>query len=153
MQTTTIPVKDMLPHDYPMIFIDKVIEYDFKKNYFLAKTKIKESMPFYNKKIAGISPLAGIEFMAQAAGCFSYLKSGIKKPRLGFLLGSRLYNNAVSKFEIGKEYFISVKEIFADGTICSFDCQIFDDRNEEVACATINAYQPDNLEETLRYNE
>ena len=60
-----------------------------------------------------------------------------------------MYNNAVEKFEFGREYSIKVQEIYNDDKICAFGCQIFDDRQDEIACATINAYQPNNIEEFI----
>ncbi|MGN0014251.1 MAG: 3-hydroxylacyl-ACP dehydratase [Candidatus Gastranaerophilaceae bacterium] len=149
MDITDKNIEEMLPHNYPMVLIDKVIEFDFDSNYFLASTKIKDTMPFFDKKLNGISSMAGIELMAQTVGCYAYLKEKLKKPKIGFLLGSRLYNNALTKFANGKEYYIKIKEIYRDNKISSFDCQIFDDSNYEVACATINTYQPENIEEDI----
>lgn len=150
---SNFPVEKMLPHEAPMILIDEVIEVNFDKNYIKAKVKIKDTMPFFDKKINGISSIAGIEFMAQTIGCYSFLKSGENTPKMGFLLGTRIYNNAIEKFENGKEYFIKSKEIYNDNKICAFGCQIFDDKQEEIACATINAYQPDNIEEILNADD
>ena len=50
-------------------------------------------------------------------------------------------------------YFIKSEEIYNDNKICAFGCQIFDDKQEEIACATINAYQPDNIEEILNADD
>jgi len=147
------PISKMLPHEFPMVLIDEIIEVNFEKNYLRAKVKIKEGMPFFDKTTNGISSIAGIEFMAQTIGCYSYLKSGENEPKMGFLLGTRMYNNIVEQYENGKEYFIKVEEIYNDNKICAFGCQIFNDKQEEIACATINAYQPDNIEEILKENE
>ena len=146
-------ISKMLPHDYPMILIDEVTEVNFAEKYLVAKVKIREDLPFYNKIINGVSSVAGIEFMAQSIGCYSYLKRGENEPKMGFLLGTRMYNNAVEKFEFGREYSIKVQEIYNDDKICAFGCQIFDDRQDEIACATINAYQPDNIEEFISAKE
>lgn len=147
------PISKILPHEFPMVLIDEIIEVKFEKNYLRAKVKIKEGMPFFDKTTNGISSIAGIEFMAQTIGCYSYLKSGENEPKMGFLLGTRMYNNIVEQYENGKEYFIKVEEIYNDNKICAFGCQIFNDEQEEIACATINAYQPDNIEEILKENE
>lgn len=150
---SNLSVEKILPHEFPMILIDEVTEVNFEKNYLVSKVKIKDTMPFFDKTINGISSVAGIEFMAQTIGCYSYLKRGENSPQIGFLLGTRIYNNAVEKFENRKEYFIKVEEIYNDHKICAFGCQIFDDTQDEIACATINAYQPDNLEEILKSDE
>ena len=150
---SNLSVEKILPHEFPMILIDEVTEVNFEKNYLVSKVKIKDTMPFFDKTINGISSVAGIEFMAQTIGCYSYLKRSENSPQIGFLLGTRIYNNAVEKFENRKEYFIKVEEIYNDHKICAFGCQIFDDTQDEIACATINAYQPDNLEEILKSDE
>lgn len=142
-------ISEMLPHDYPMILIDEVTEINFDEKYVITKVKIKENMPFFDKNTNSVSAIAGIEFMAQSIGCYSFLKSGKEKPKIGFLLGTRIYNNAIEQFEKDKEYFIKAAEIYNDNNICAFDCQIFDEKKEEIACATINAYQPDNIEEMI----
>lgn len=49
-----------------------------------------------------MSPLAGIEFMAQTIGCYAYYKAGQTIPKIGFLLGTRLYENSLEKFEMVK---------------------------------------------------
>ncbi len=149
MKTDLTP-QEMLPHGSAMVLLNKIEEYDFEQNYLIASVLIHEKMPFFDKKINGVNPVAGMEFMAQTIGCFSFLQNKSEKPKIGFLLGSRLYNNAIKKFENEKKYFVKVKEIFTDNQICSFDCQIFDESNEEVACATINAYQPRNIKEILK---
>lgn len=146
-------VSEMLPHDYPMILIDEVLEINIDKKFVKAKVVIKDSMPFFDKTINGVSSVVGIEFMAQTIGCYSFLVSGEETPKIGFLLGTRMYNNAVDKFELGHEYFIRAEEIYNDNKICAFDCQIFNDRQDEIACATINAYLPDNIEEFINADE
>lgn len=146
-------VEKMLPHEFPMILIDEVVEVNLDKHFIKTKVKIKDTMPFFDKKLNGISSVVGIEFMAQTIGCYSFLKRGENTARMGFLLGTRIYNNAIEKFKNGKEYFIKSEEIYNDNEICAFGCQIFDDKQEEIACATINAYQPDNIEEMLKEND
>lgn len=146
-------ISKMLPHDYPMVLIDKVTEFDSENHYVVSSTTIKESMPFFDKTINGMSSVVGIEFMAQTIGCYSYLKRKKIKPRMGFLLGTRMYNNSIEFFENGKTYTIKAEEVYNDNKLCAFGCQIFDENQEEIACATINAYQPENIEEYLNKNE
>lgn len=146
-------VEKMLPHEFPMILIDEIIEINLDKHFIKTKVQIKDTMPFFDKTLNGISSVVGIEFMAQSIGCYSFLKRYENSPKIGFLLGTRIYNNAIEKFENGKEYFVKAEEIYNDDKICAFGCQIFDEEQEEIACATINAYQPDNIEEILKIND
>lgn len=134
----------VLPHDTPMILIDDLVEVNLEAKYVVAKTTIKKDMVFYDDEIHGVSSLCGIEFMAQTVGCYAYYKNKSKEPQIGFLLGTRLYNNAVEVFNQGETYTIKAFEIYGDSGIVSFECFIYDSRDEECASATLNVYQDGN---------
>ena len=136
-----IDLEKILPHDRPMILIDKILEVDMDKKFVKTSVEISEDKIFFDKEINGISPLAGIEFMAQTIGCYSYYKNGEKIPEIGFLLGTRLYENNLEKFENGKTYIMTAQEIYTDNELVSFECLIYNE-NKEVAKATVNAFQP-----------
>lgn len=136
-----INLENVLPHDRPMILIDNILEINMTEKFVKTSVKIKEDKIFFDKEINGISPLVGIEFMAQTIGCFSYFKNNEQIPEIGFLLGTRLYENKLEKFENGKTYTVSAKEVYTDNELVSFECLIYND-NEEVAKATVNAFQP-----------
>lgn len=131
----------ILPHKPPMILIDKLVDVNLQEKYVLAQVTIKEDMVFFNSAINGVSSLVGIEFMAQTIGCYAYYKNKKEEPQIGFLLGTRLYNNAIEKFNLGETYTIKAKEIFCDGGIVSFECFIYNRLKEECASATVNVYQ------------
>jgi len=139
----------ILPHNPPMILIDDILNYDLTQKTLTAIVKITEDKLFFDKSKNGISSLVGIEFMAQTIGCYAYCKP----PKLGFLLGSRLFNNALDVFKNGENYKIKVNEIFTDNQIVVFDCIMYDMHGEEIASATINVYQTDNVQEFLNKNE
>ncbi len=139
----------ILPHDKPMILIDDILEIDMKNQFVKTSVKIHENKIFFDKEINGMSPLAGIEFMAQTIGCYAYYKAGQTIPKIGFLLGTRLYENSLEKFENGKTYTITAKELYGDDELVSFECLIYND-NKEVAKATVNAFQPQNAEEYIK---
>ena len=136
-----IDLEKILPHDRPMILIDKILEVDMDKKFVKTSVEISEDKIFFDKEINGISPLAGIEFMAQTIGCYAYYKAGQTIPKIGFLLGTRLYENKLEKFENGKTYTITAQEIYTDNELVSFECLIYNE-NKEVAKATVNAFQP-----------
>ena len=139
----------ILPHDKPMILIDDILEIDMKNQFVKASVKIHENKIFFDKEINGMSPLAGIEFMAQTIGCYAYYKAGQTIPKIGFLLGTRLYENSLEKFENGKTYTITAKELYGDDDLVSFECLIYND-NKEAAKATINAFQPKDAEKYIK---
>lgn len=138
----------ILPHKKPMILIDDITDYSVEENWLKSVVTITEESLFYDKDLAGIDSVVGIEYMAQTIGCYAYYRKKLSKPKMGFLLGTRLYNNAIDKFELGKTYYILVKEVFV-AEIYSFECFIYNENNDEVASATINVYQEDNIEEVL----
>lgn len=142
-------LNNILPHDKPMILIDDILEIDMKNQFVKTSVTIHEDKIFFDKDINGISPLAGIEFMAQTIGCYAFYKAGETVPKIGFLLGTRLYENSLEKFENGKTYTVTAKEIYGDNELVSFECLIYNE-NKEVARATVNAFQPQNAEEYIK---
>ncbi len=139
----------ILPHNYPMILIDEVIYVDLPNKSLTATVTITEDKVFYDETIQGISPLVGIEFMAQTIGCYSYFKRKLPEPEIGFLLGTRSYTNALEYFKKDETYTIKVFEVYSEDKIVAFDCIIYDNKNEECANATINAYQSDDAKQLL----
>ena len=55
-----IDLEKILPHDRPMILIDKILEVDMDKKFAKTSVTISEDKIFFDKEISGISPLAGI---------------------------------------------------------------------------------------------
>ena len=133
----------VLPHEEPMILIDDIVDYSMEEQWLKACVTIREDSLFFDKQLNGIDGAVGIEFMAQTIGCYAYLRKQLDEPKIGFLLGTRLYNNAVEKFEFGKTYYILVREAFT-AELSSFECLIYNDKNDEIASATVNVYQDDN---------
>ena len=129
----------ILPHKEPMILIDNIIDYSLKEKWLKSSVTINENSIFYDKELHGIDSVVGIEYMAQTIGCYAHYRNNSAEPKIGFLLGTRLYNNAISKFELGKTYYILVKEAFV-AEIFSFECFIYNDKDEEVASAIINVF-------------
>ena len=144
-----------LPHSTPMVLIDEVLNVDMKNQIVKTSVKIHDNKIFFNKEINGISPLVGIEFMAQTIGCYAYYKAGKTIPKIGFLLGTRQYENKLEKFENGKTYILTAREIYGDNELVSFECLIYNEGEDEnpenyVAKATINAFQPKDVEKYIK---
>ncbi len=142
----------ILPHKPPMIFIDDILDYNLEEKTLISIVTIHNKKILFDKIHNGINALAGIEFMAQTIGCYAYFKNNCNPPQIGFLLGSKLYNNAIEYFENEKSYTIKVHEIFTDNQIVAFDCIIYDNK-EEIASATINVYQSDDIREFTNKND
>ena len=150
---TKYDLEKILPHNPPMILINDVVDYNIKEKWLISKIVIDENSLFFDKSLNGISSTVGIEFMAQTIGCYAYFKNECKPPKIGFLLGSRLYNTGVDVFQKDEIYSLKVNEIFTDEQIIVFDCIMYGKDEEEVASATINVYQSDDIEGFLLNNE
>ena len=149
------PAQNCLPHSVPMVLIDEVLNVDMENQIVKTSVKIHDDKIFFNKEINGISPLVGIEFMAQTIGCYAYYKAGKTIPKIGFLLGTRQYENKLEKFENGKTYILTAREIYGDNELVSFECLIYNEREDEnpenyIAKATINAFQPKDVEKYIK---
>lgn len=143
-----------LPHSEPMVLIDKLIDVDMKKQIVKTSVTIHKDKIFFDKDINGVSPLVGIEFMAQTIGCYAFYKAKMSIPKIGFLLGARLYENSLEKFENGKTYIITAREVYGDSELVSFECLIYNegedgDESRYIAKATINAFQPKDVEKYI----
>ncbi len=141
-------LEKILPHKPPMILLDDILEVNLEENTLTARFDVTPQKVFYEP--GGINSLAGIEFMAQAIGCYAYFSSGGEEPKPGLLLGTRLYNNLTDYFEDGKSYLVKIHKVFGDDEIVVFDCLIYDNNNEEIASATVNAYQGKNIRELIK---
>ena len=141
----------ILPHKPPMILIDDILEYNLEDKTLTAIVNIHNKKILFDKIHNGINAVSGIEFMAQSIGCYAYFKNNCNHPKIGFLLGARLYNCAIEYFENHKSYIIKIHEIFTDNQIVAFDCIIYDNK-EEIASATINVYQSDDIREFTNKN-
>ncbi len=142
----------ILPHKQPMIFLDDIFEVDIENNKLSSVFKVYPGKVFFEAG-KGINSLTGIEFMAQTIGAYAYFKNKCAEPKPGLLLGTRLYNNKIPYFKEGEEYKVTVHEIFTDNQIAVFDCLIYDKSGEEIASATVNTYQGDNIEELFESGE
>lgn len=143
-----------LPHSEPMVLIDKLIDVDMKKQIVKTSVTIHKDKIFFDKDINGVFPLVGIEFMAQTIGCYAFYKAKMSIPKIGFLLGARLYENSLEKFENGKTYIITAREVYGDSELVSFECLIYNegedgDESKYIAKATINAFQPKDVEKYI----
>ena len=134
-------MEKVLPHKKPMVLVDDIIEYDLEKHSVSVLVKINENKVFFDNSINGVPAVVGIEFMAQAIGCYSYFLHNMQPPKIGFLLGTRLYENKIPCFENGKSYTVTAKEVFTDYELVSFECFIYNE-NKECAKSVINAYLP-----------
>jgi predicted hotdog family 3-hydroxylacyl-ACP dehydratase len=144
---------EVLPHKPPMILIDRVLSYDLESLGLIAEFDATENAMFFDAALGGIPPWAGLEYMAQATAALSginNLEIGGEKPKMGFVLGTRRYQNNIEYYKKGKTYTVEVGKLFYDSSLGSFQCTIREVGGDVCARAEINVFSPDNVEEFLK---
>ncbi|MCL1892782.1 MAG: hypothetical protein FWG02_00920 [Holophagaceae bacterium] len=148
---------EILPHEQPMILIDRVLSYDLEKMAITTQFDVTEKSLFYNEALRGIPPYIGLECMVQSMGALSGISNKEKnewqgKPKLGFLLGTRKYTNSVETYKAGATYTVESKELFNDGTMGSYECTIKAEDDSICAMAEVIAFSPKNPEDFIEGN-
>ena len=138
MDISSIPVRELLPHEPPMVLLDRAVAYG--ESSLTAEVDIRPDSVLCAAD--GVPGWVGIEYMAQAVAAHAGFKARLvgELPAVGYLLGTRSYKCSVSSFPIGTTLSVQIESLFAEMGLGAFACTI--DMNGEVAAATINVYQP-----------
>jgi predicted hotdog family 3-hydroxylacyl-ACP dehydratase len=144
-------VATLLPHEAPMILLDKLI--DVAELTVHCQVTIKPACLFFDKQINGIPAWVGIEFMAQTVAAWSGYHAWIKgeSSPIGFLLGSRRYNSECDVYQQGEVLDIYAEQLMESEGMAAFKCRI-ECAGKEVASSQLNAFVPsqDKLDEMLK---
>lgn len=134
-----IPLTEILPHEFPMILIDRVIS--FQEESIHCQVEITAHSPFCEN--GAVPSYISIEYMAQAIAAWNGLMSRSKgeKPKVGFLLGSRRLELNVPSFMLGEVLDVYGKVQYLDGEMASFDCCV-KHKGVRVVQASLNVFQP-----------
>jgi predicted hotdog family 3-hydroxylacyl-ACP dehydratase len=138
IDTSAIPVTELLPHGPEMTLIDRLVAYDEKKS--VAVVEISPASRFFEP--GGVPGWVGIEYMAQAVAAhmgFEARQRGAPPP-IGFLLGTRAYESRVARFPAGSKLTIDIEPLWLDAGVGAFKCSIA--LAEVVATAVVSTYQP-----------
>jgi predicted hotdog family 3-hydroxylacyl-ACP dehydratase len=130
----------ILPHQPPMVLLDRVTGYD--DNSLIAEATITGVSLFITPE--GVPGHVGIEYMAQACGAYAgvhALDSG-SPVRIGLLLGTRDYRAMLPYFRRGDRLSIAVAMVFREESIAAFACTITV-AGKLAAEAQLKVYQPD----------
>ncbi|MGL4830516.1 MAG: hotdog family protein [Vibrio sp.] len=131
----------LLPHDTPMILIDRIIEVHPTRIH--CQTDIGEHNLFFSVESQSIPAYVGIEFMAQSIAAWSgyhALRKG-ESPPIGFLLGSRRYHAQCDRFQRGQILDIFVEQIMQEGGMAVFSGHI-KQADQPLAHCQFNVYLP-----------
>jgi 3-hydroxyacyl-[acyl-carrier-protein] dehydratase len=80
-----LDIKDItkiLPHRYPFLLVDKIIDMDLEKGFILAQKNVTINESFFQGHFPGAPIMPGVlilEALAQAGGVLVYLKGNVDK--------------------------------------------------------------------------
>lgn len=140
--STILPsVESLLPHEAPMILIDKLIHVDTSTVH--CQVFISEHSPFYDQQQEHVGAWVGIEYMAQTVAAWSGFQafSNNQPPPIGFLLGTRCYKVDCDSFNKGQILDIYAEQMMESEGMSAFSCQI-KSNNQLLAEAQLNAFSP-----------
>jgi len=134
---------DLLPHRPPMVMLSRLISSDVPGT-AAAVADTSPSSVFYDADIGGMPPCVALEYMAQtmALAVGAEARRRGTSPRLGFVLGARRLDVRIPVFKSSEHYVAMAKCAYADDEYASFDCIVSGPGGEEVASASVTAYQP-----------
>jgi 3-oxoacyl-[acyl-carrier-protein] synthase I len=138
MEVADVPVRELLPHDPPMVLLDRVTS--FGESTLTAEVDITSSSMFCGND--GVPGWVGIEYMAQAVAAHAGHKGRLEgnEPMIGYLLGTRAYKCSLPVFPVGETLQVHIESLFVEMGLGAFACRI--ELRGTVATATINVYQP-----------
>jgi predicted hotdog family 3-hydroxylacyl-ACP dehydratase len=138
IDTSAIPLAELLPHGPESTLLDRLVAYDERKS--MAVVEIRSDSAFFAGD--GVPAWVGIEYMAQAVAAHAGFEARQRgePPAVGFLLGTRSYDNRVPAFPAGSRLMVTVEPLSIEGALAAFRCTIALD--DVVAEAVVNTYRP-----------
>ncbi len=139
MDVTAIPVVEVLPHDPPMVLLDRLVSFD--ESTLSAEVTIGPESMFASDR--GVPGWVGLEYMAQAVAAHAGVEARLRgePPAIGYLLGTRAYQCDVDTFPIGATLTVHIESLYVELGLGAFACRIT--LGETLATARINVYQPE----------
>ncbi|WP_061035650.1 MULTISPECIES: hotdog family protein [Vibrio] len=135
------PIEQLLPHDKPMILVDRAL--DVQLDTIHCQVDIGDHNPFFNQESLSVPAYVGIEFMAQSVAAWSgyhALTQG-EEPPIGFLLGSRRYVADCDAFMQGQILDVYAEKMMEDNGMAVFSARIEWQENTIATCQ-LNVYVP-----------
>lgn len=146
-------VSDLIPQKAPMQFITAIESIDFDKQTLVARVDVSDKDLMYDSKLGGVPSWISLEYMAQTIACFigaeDLQESSNATPSVGFILGSRKLSVNIPMYLVNQSYYIHVSSSFCDKNIANFDCQIYNQEKNLVACGVLNVFRPDDIQQFM----
>ena len=134
-------VASLVPHEAPMILIDKLIHAD--ANSVHCQVHINSQSQFFESQNKAVGAWVGIEYMAQAIAAWSGYQHVLQQrpSSIGFLLGSRRYHCEAAFFHEGDVLDIYAEQLLENEGMGVFSCSI-KNKKELLASAQLNVFVP-----------
>ncbi len=151
MGTETYKISQLVPHEKPMLLIDRMVDYD--EEWFKSEVEITPESEFLNENKA-VPSWVGIEYMAQTIAAYAgrISRENNEPVKIGFLVGSRKYSSTLTEFPIGMRLQVTAERVIqGDNGLSVFQCSIDNaNDNEQIATASLNVFQPNDANEFLQ---
>ncbi|MDO8861129.1 hypothetical protein Q6D67_05380 [Haliea sp. E1-2-M8] len=144
-----LPIRDLLPHDHPMILLDRVDS--CREHGLTACVYIGADSLFVQPQ--GVPSWVGLEYMGQAIAAHAGVcaRRDGHPVRIGFLVSTRRYDPACSYFPIGATLHIAVDAVTYNSTgLQVFECTI--SGPDVIVTANLNVFMPENVEKFMLEN-
>jgi predicted hotdog family 3-hydroxylacyl-ACP dehydratase len=144
-----IRIEELLLQRHEMLLLDRLRE--FGPDFVEVGATVKSPHPLVDP-VRGMPAWVGIELMAQTVSVFSGLELRAQglPPRIGLLLGARLYEAQAPFFRIGANLSVRATLSLRDAEgLGVFECTIRDG-DELLAQAQVKGYMPKDIDSFLR---
>jgi len=128
-------IKKLLPHRYPFLLVDRVLEVD--ENYIKTLKNVSSNEEFFNGHFPGRALMPGVlqvEALAQSA-CIMLMKMHVKDPDNNLIVFSAIKNAKFRRSVVPGDQLMMESSILADKRgVMKFECQAFVDG--DLACTS-----------------
>jgi len=120
--TSFLSVEQLLPHEPPMVWIDRVL--------FRAGDEIRCALEIRDEHVfvedGAVEPVVSIEWMAQTVGALVGIfdRSQDQDVRPGYLIAIPEASFEVDSFHVGDQLVIEAKRVWGDDELASFECSV-----------------------------
>ncbi|MYM63973.1 hotdog family protein [Pseudomaricurvus sp. HS19] len=156
MHISDYPIAEVVPHAATMSLLDAIL--DGGEDWLRARASIPADSPFAGPGSDSIPAWVGIEYMAQTIAAWAGVQARQRGEavKIGFLVGTRRYEPDGPTLPLGSELEIYVhQQLAGENGLGAFECQLTataPDGQQYQARATLNVFQPDNVEVFLEDN-
>ena len=141
LDPSLIDINELLYHEPPMVLLNSCTA--ASENSAECKVVINRESLFASEQ--GVPSYVAIEYMAQATAVFDGIsrRARGKKPKIGFLLGTRRLELMCDFFVFGMELLVKAERIWDGESVTQYQCKISDLSSGGVlSSANLTVYSP-----------